>query len=119
MSKHTPGPFMISDVDGRHKRVAILAHAPEFSDEDQQPYHPLIGVVYYGGQHAPRATAKATAQLWATASRMLCALKRLELAASNRENTMGDPIRLLDVKAELAAASEVARAVIAKAEGRA
>lgn len=49
---------------------------------------------------------------------MLAVLKLLEAAASNRDSTMGDPIRLLDVKAELQAAAEAARTVIAAAEGR-
>jgi hypothetical protein len=71
----TPGPFITADEDGRHKRVAILTDSPEFADEDAQPYHPLIGVVYYGGQHAPRETAQATARLWASASELLEALK--------------------------------------------
>ena len=62
------------------------------------------------------ATLIALARVGAHIADMLPALKRLETAASNRDNTMGDPIRLLDVKAELQAASELARAVIAKAE---
>lgn len=47
---------------------------------------------------------------------LLAALKRLSLAASCRENTMGDPCRLFEVKAELAAANQQAIATIEKAE---
>lgn len=45
---------------------------------------------------------------------LLAALDRLSFAAACRDNTSGDPIRLIEVKAELAAASEAARAAIAK-----
>lgn len=47
---------------------------------------------------------------------LLAALKRIESAAECRDNTMGDAIRLLAVKAELAAAAMQARDAIAKAE---
>jgi len=46
------------------------------------------------------------------------ALKRLELAGSCRENTMGDPSRLFVVKAELREACEYARDVLAKLAGK-
>ena len=49
---------------------------------------------------------------------LLNALKRLEAAAENRDNTMGDPCRLIEVKAELAAAAKQARSAIAYAEGK-
>lgn len=50
---------------------------------------------------------------------MLEALRRLVNAADNRENTMGCVSRLLDCKADLREAADVARAAITKAEGRA
>lgn len=50
-------------------------------------------------------------------NQLLEALTRLEFAAQCRDNTLGDPCRLLQVKAELAAAAEQARAAIAKAKG--
>ena len=43
---------------------------------------------------------------------LLDALKRLEAAAENRDNTAGDPCRLIEVKAELAAAAAQARTAI-------
>lgn len=49
---------------------------------------------------------------------VLSALRRLEMAARHRDNTSGDVCRLLDVKAELAAAAKHAREIIAQAEGR-
>lgn len=45
------------------------------------------------------------------------ALERLSFAAMCRDNTMGDPSRLIEVKAELSAANEQAIAAIAKATG--
>ena len=44
------------------------------------------------------------------------ALKRLILAAEQREYTMGDPINLIVVKAELADAAKHARKELTKAE---
>lgn len=48
---------------------------------------------------------------------LLAALERMALAAECRDNTAGDPIRLIEVKAELAAAARHARAAIARATG--
>ena len=48
---------------------------------------------------------------------LLEALTRLEFAAQCRDNTSGDPCRLMVVKAELAEAAAQARAAIAKAGG--
>ena len=47
---------------------------------------------------------------------LLEALERLARAATNRENTMGDPCTLIAVQAELRAATKQAQAAIAKAE---
>lgn len=44
---------------------------------------------------------------------MRAALQRLETAARNRDNTSGDICRLLEVKAELAAAADEARDALA------
>ena len=46
---------------------------------------------------------------------LLTALERLSFAAACRDNTMGDPCRLIEVTGELNAAAEEARAVIAEA----
>jgi hypothetical protein len=64
------------------------------------------------------ATDNDTAHVLAASHQMLVALHRLADAAFARDVTMGDPITLLNVKAELAAATVAARAAIAKAEGR-
>jgi len=58
---------------------------------------------------------RANAQLIAAAPDLLDALNRLSFAAECRDNTMGDACRLIEVKAELAAAKEQAIAAIAKA----
>lgn len=59
----------------------------------------------------------ANARLIAAAPELLEALARLEFAAQCRDNTMGDPSRLIQVKAELASAARQARDAIAKATG--
>ena len=46
---------------------------------------------------------------------LMAAGHRLVIANSNRENVMGDPIRLMDCQAELRAAVAAMREVIAKA----
>jgi hypothetical protein len=56
-------------------------------------------------------------RLIVAAPELLEALTRLEFAAQCRDNTSGDPCRLLAVKAELANAAEQARAAINKATG--
>lgn len=50
-------------------------------------------------------------------TRLYEALKDLALAAEERENTMGDPCRLIEVKTNLERAAKNARQVIAQAEG--
>ena len=108
MSKYTPGPwtahfeeaYFVTGIDGG--RVAMITHS-------KGPY----GV---GGRRSAEETA-ANCRLMAAAPDLLKALTRLEFAAQCRDNTLGDPCRLLDVKAELAAAAEQARAAIAKAGG--
>jgi hypothetical protein len=58
----------------------------------------------------------ANARLIAAAPEMLEALKELATAAEHRDNTMGDPYRLIECKANLESAARNARAAIAKAE---
>jgi len=57
---------------------------------------------------------EANAKLMASAPDLLTALDRLARAAEHRENTMGDPMRLIEVQAELREATKQARATIAK-----
>jgi len=49
---------------------------------------------------------------------LLDVLKKLELAASNREHHMGDPISLMDAKYVLSQEVKQARETIAKATGQ-
>lgn len=48
---------------------------------------------------------------------LLAALDRLAFAAQCRDNTSGDPVRLIAAKAELAAASEQATSLISSVKG--
>ncbi len=99
--KHTPGPWnKIQRTD--HTAASIrtesgISVATAFSSEFDQ--------------------TKANASLIAAAPELLEALARLEFAAQCRDNTMGDPSRLIQVKAELASAARQARDAIAKATG--
>ena len=100
MSKHTPGPW------------AIYVNAP--SDivirKMSKDGYELCAI-------ARVSSGYANARLIAAAPELLEALARLEFAAQCRDNTMGDPSRLIQVKAELASAARQARAAIAKATG--
>jgi hypothetical protein len=90
---HTPGPwFSASYVVGSDKGTIANAYNPRLGDEGE-----------------------ANARLIAAAPEMLEALRRLTFAAASRDNTMGDPCRLLECKAELAAATREAQAIIARA----
>lgn len=60
------------------------------------------------------STGMETGRLEAERDALLEALRRLSFAAAARDNTMGDPCRLVEAKAELAAADRHAMAVIAK-----
>jgi len=59
----------------------------------------------------------ANAHLFAAAPELRKALERLSFAAECRDNTMGDPVRLIAVKAELADAAKQARAALTLADG--
>lgn len=63
-------------------------------------------IVYNGKEHG---------NLFAAAPDLLAACERLSRAAANRENTMGDPLRLIERQAELRDATTEARAAVAKA----
>lgn len=54
------------------------------------------------------------AEIWAAEA--TAALRRLILAAAERENTAGDPLRLLEAQGELRAAVRAARAVVQKTD---
>jgi hypothetical protein len=84
---------------------------------------PEISTSPYGGGDIRKgspttaATMEANARMFCAATELLAALKRLSFAASCRDNTSGDPIRVMEVRAELAEATLQAAAAIAKAEG--
>ena len=105
----TPGPWFIEDND----RAISSNAATDIA---------LVNManIRYGWDGPDFLTAShraANARLIAAAPELLEALTRLEFAAQCRDHTLGDPCRLLEVKAELAAAAEQARAAIAKAKG--
>ena len=120
MSKHTPGPWVLNALDD-----ALKYYLPRW---------PILFV--YATVNAFVGTAPSTvctienyeevdceidrvadARLIAAAPDMLAALQRLTLAAQHRENVMGEPISLLNAKAELATAAKQADEVIANAVG--
>ena len=101
MSKHTPSPWKVKE--GHDNDSGLKLHRVMFG----------AGIVAecYGVNSAYNA------RLIAAAPDLMEAIVRLEFAAQCRDNTMGDPCRLIAVKAELAAAAAQARAAIAKATG--
>ena len=80
------------------------------SDEDA-----YVALVF--GDIEDGSVAIKRANILAAAQDMLAALERLATAAECRDNTSGDPARLIVVRAELAAAAAFGRAAIAKARG--
>lgn len=103
MSKHTPGPWSV--------RYDFVVQAQSFSDGR------LVPVAQPYGVNTDGTDLFANARLISAAPELLEALARLEFAAQCRDNTMGDPSRLIQVKAELASAARQARDAIAKATG--
>jgi hypothetical protein len=104
MGTHTPGPWFYTqegkDAFGIVERDgASILHMQALQNST-------------GASHL-----EANARLIAAAPDLLDALDRLIFAAQSRDITMGCPINLMTVKAELAAAAKHARAVIAKAKG--
>jgi hypothetical protein len=74
----------------------------------------LLAEVLHAGSEVE---GRANQALIGAAPDLLKALERLSFAAMCRDNVMGDPCRLLDAKAELAAANQQACAAVAKARG--
>jgi len=98
-TKHTPGPWTVHscEIHPHHEITAECGRRIATQND------------YHDGQD------KANARLIAASPKLFAALVRLETAARHRNNTMGDPSRLIEVTAELNAAAEEARAVIAEA----
>lgn len=112
MSKHTPGPWRVEPEDDC---LLVLAHPYEFDlAVVLVAWEPLVDQ-----QRPERNTGsmEGNARLIASAPDLLLRLRHLVRAAENRENTMGDPIRLMTAKAELQEAIEYARFAVCKAEG--
>lgn len=93
---HTPGPWRYAE--SRHEFYVSAGVGDD-------PIDTIAGDIY----------GEANARLIAAAPELLEALKRLTFAAECRDNTSGDPIRLIQVKSELIAASDQAREAIEKA----
>ena len=105
MSKHTPGPWFID----------TSLHV--YGSSEPRQIDGVPGGTVIDNPHVCTAKTCADAILIAASPELLEAIVRLEFAAQCRDNTMGDPCRLIAVKAELAAAAAQARAAIAKATG--
>jgi len=106
-TKHTPGKWVangsdtslatwVEDADG--KRICTMKQAADDWDLAQ-----LIA-------QAPDLLAERD-RLRQVNAELVAALDRLIFAAECRDNTMGDPSRLIDVKASLVAATVLARSV--------
>lgn len=117
-TKHTPGkwivrmtasgnPFIYEDATG--KNIAGVAGTRTGIDaEESQANAALIA-------QAPDLLAERD-RLRQVNAELVAALDRLIFAAECRDNTMGDPSRLIDVKASLVAATVLARSVIFEAK---
>jgi len=110
-SELTPGPWKY-DPD----KCAIVSTTVYFvePDDDANDEGILQSIVDLTGAFGG---TRADLNCMVAAPDILAALKRLALAAAARENTQGDPMRLLEVQAELREAATAARAIIAETEG--
>lgn len=112
MGKHTPGPWRVEPEDDI---LVIWAHPREYdiavANVEWEP------VADQKRPERDNGSMDGNARLIAAAPELLLRLRHLVRAAENRDNTMGDPIRLMTAKAELREAIEHARWAIAKAEG--
>lgn len=94
---HTPRPWTYADDGFVRDLDGHLIADPHMDDRDPEE-------------------REANGHLIAAAPDLLAACDRLARAAANRDNTMGDPLRLIEVQAELREATTAARTAIAKAE---
>ena len=115
----TPGEWKIADYgayshsnnEGDVDRLTVYVERAETADTCENP--DICRVYQIDGDTSK--TKFANARLIAASPKLFAALVRLETAARHRDNTMGDPCRLIEVTGELNAAAEEARAVIAEA----
>lgn len=118
MSTHTQGNWILHDpvqqrrsYGHRDKRIMVL-----HPDGERLIACCSTGTTSKAGS-IPREERLANARLIAAAPELLVSLKRLSFAALCRDNTQGDPSRLIEAKAELFDAAQEAAAAIAKAIG--
>lgn len=95
MSNHTPGPWYWEELCLRGQNGDCILYCDGFSNMPGEDDKKLI----------------------AAAPDLLEALERLAAAAECRDNTTGDPARLIEVRAELAAAAQQARDALVAARG--
>ena len=112
--KFTPGPWLIADSGNNHGDGDVLTVWVERAETLDTCENPDICRVFQIDGDMSK-TKFANARLIAASPKLFAALVRLETAARHRDNTMGDPCRLIEVTGELKAAAEEARAVIAEA----
>ena len=105
-TEFTPTPWKAHcDMDGRHRHIAILTEAPEFTG-DKWPYHPKIAMVIHGGRSdCPKKIAEANARLMAAAPDLLEALEVMYSMSFNAS------------RGNMQVALKQAEAAIAKARG--
>lgn len=104
---HTPGPWHVERPF--NEKGTYIAHTDSTA---------LIARVYEGniivGKTLPDH-GQANARLIAASPALLAALQRISFACSCLDNVMGDPIRLMEAKAELREANQQAMQAISKA----
>ena len=88
----------------QHSKALRLADELENAAGDYFAFHKKLG---YGASAELR-------RLHAMNQELLASLSRLSFAAMCRDNTSGDPCRLIEVKAELQAANKQASDLISK-----
>jgi hypothetical protein len=114
---------LLRSVDGRQLpnlgEVAVYWPHQDYTDVFDTTGFEFNDEASYGDRDGDEYPELIEHDAEATAFNLLAALQRLSAAALSRDATMGDPIRLIEVRAELSAANDVACIAIAKALGSA
>lgn len=112
---------LLRSVDGRQLpnlgEVAVYWPHQDYTDVFDTTGFEFNDEARYGDRDGDEYPELIEHDAEATAFNLLAALQRLSAAALSRDATMGDPIRLIEVRAELSAANDVAYIAIAKAIG--